>query len=278
VPMYDIDLIWHTHQLHPESYKQDMIKNLNHILNHDDSIQEHKINSKLYTSDHETRVKWYELYGEKLPKNGCMYRGKTSKNVYTQVTDFTFLRVCQRYLIYVQFSTVLSNETSSSSSSSSSKSTKSSLEIDNVNTVVSSSDSLQSQFSSEQIFVQINSSNQELFTRSSSGLIEAHFEADYFDLKTNFKLKIQRRAGYWPLNYYASIQEYVIDEPIKIMQSNDIVEPSDMTNISDNSTALFHLFETNIENDSKIQQLIPNAKRLILGIPTIEINTIIVVF
>ncbi|CAF1661918.1 unnamed protein product, partial [Didymodactylos carnosus] len=62
------------------------------------------------------------------------------------------------------------------------------------------------------------------------------------------------------------------------MQSNDIVEPSDMTNISDNSTALFHLFETNIENDSKIQQLIPNAKRLILGIPTIEINTIIVVF
>ncbi|CAF1443682.1 unnamed protein product, partial [Didymodactylos carnosus] len=284
VPMYDIDLIWHTHQLHPESYKRDMIKNLNQVLHHDDSTQDRTVNSKLHIADHDTRHKWEELYGEKLPKNGCMYRGKSSKNLYNEVTDFSFLLECQRYSMYVQFSTVSSNDVAlplllpSATKLKPITSTEKSSTAENVNTIVSLTDPLQTQPLPQQIFAQINLSEQELFARGSSGLIEAHFEADYSDLKTDLKLKIQQRSGYWPMNYFTSVQEFDIGEPIKITTPNDIVEPSDKATADNNPNALFHLFESNIENELKMQELVPHAKRLIVGIPAVEINTIIVSF
>jgi hypothetical protein len=37
VPTYDIDLIWHAHQLNPIAYSDDMTRILGKVLNHDDS-------------------------------------------------------------------------------------------------------------------------------------------------------------------------------------------------------------------------------------------------
>ena len=47
VPMYDIDLLWHTHQLSPLSYQHDTIELLGSVLNHDDQDQDRGPNSKL---------------------------------------------------------------------------------------------------------------------------------------------------------------------------------------------------------------------------------------
>ncbi|CAF4695981.1 unnamed protein product, partial [Rotaria magnacalcarata] len=66
--MYDIDVIWHTHQLFPEVYRQDMMANLQHVLHHDDTTQDRSAKSKLSTSDNETRRKWFDLYGDRLAK------------------------------------------------------------------------------------------------------------------------------------------------------------------------------------------------------------------
>ncbi|KAJ3104352.1 hypothetical protein HDU97_009325 [Phlyctochytrium planicorne] len=40
VPTLDIDLMWHTHQLHPYKYQQYGLQNVKHIINHDDSIEQ----------------------------------------------------------------------------------------------------------------------------------------------------------------------------------------------------------------------------------------------
>ncbi|KAF9624992.1 hypothetical protein IFM89_016812 [Coptis chinensis] len=37
VPTYDIDVIWHSHQLHPVSYCKDLVEVLGEILEHDDN-------------------------------------------------------------------------------------------------------------------------------------------------------------------------------------------------------------------------------------------------
>ena len=46
-PMYDIDVIWHTHQLHPVAYAADMTSLLGYVMNHDDSDQNRNSGSKL---------------------------------------------------------------------------------------------------------------------------------------------------------------------------------------------------------------------------------------
>ncbi|XWS21368.1 hypothetical protein CRYUN_Cryun30bG0049600 [Craigia yunnanensis] len=37
VPTYDVDLIWHSHQLHPVSYSKDLVATLGKVLEHDDT-------------------------------------------------------------------------------------------------------------------------------------------------------------------------------------------------------------------------------------------------
>ncbi|KAK7484147.1 hypothetical protein BaRGS_00024636 [Batillaria attramentaria] len=75
VPCYDIDLIWHTHQLHPVGYKKDMEAVLGHTFNHDDSVTDRSEGSKLYNSDMETRELWRNTFGENFALYGAMYRG-----------------------------------------------------------------------------------------------------------------------------------------------------------------------------------------------------------
>ncbi|CAF0952548.1 unnamed protein product [Adineta steineri] len=269
VPMYDIDIIWHTHQLFPEAYRRDMIANLQHVLHHDDTVQDRTSNSKLSTSDHETRHKWFELYGDRLPKNGCMYRGKTSKDFYQFVTDFNFLLECQRYTMYVQF---LDNKSAATGVTRKDNDNR-------VSTIVSLHDhSVVGEPLPDQIFAQINSSEQELFARGSSGYIEAHFEADYNDLTAQLSLKIQQKAGYWPMNYFSTLEEFEIpaDKLLPITQYNQPVKANNNVGGEDESGGLYFLFNKAIDQYSVLRQMVPTAKRLTIGISAMDVNTVIV--
>jgi hypothetical protein len=253
VPMYDIDVIWHTHQLFPEIYRRDMIANLQHVLHHDDTTQDRTSNSKLSTSDQETRHKWFELYGDRLPKNGCMYRGKTSKDFYQYVTDFKFLLECQRYTLYVQF---IDNHASTTGATKKDTDHKASI-------VVPLHDHSLGEPLLEQCFAQFNSSDQEIFVRGSSGYIEAHFEADFSDFTAQLVLRIQQKGGYWPMNYFSSIEEFDMpsEKVTPIVQFNEPVKAANNSTGEDDPTALYILYEKPIAQDSPLRQFIPNAKR-----------------
>ena len=255
VPMYDIDVLWHTHQLFPEAYRRDMMANLQQVLHHDDSMQDRSVNSKLSTSDHDTRHKWSELYGDRLPKNGCMYRGKTSKGFYQQVDNFKFLVECQRYTMYVQF---IENHPAAAGV------TKRDID-QKVNTVVPLHDQVANELVREQFFAQFNSSDQELFARGSSGHIEAHFEADFNDFAAKLTLKIQQKAGFWPVNYFSSLAEFPISPETlaPILQFNQPVQAANQTTGEDDPSALYYIFDKTIETNSPLRQLVPNAKRYV---------------
>lgn len=75
VPCYDIDVIWHTHQLHPLIYKEETLRELGRMLNHDDTVTDRSPNSKLTLSDKMTRSLWKEFYGVHFASCGAMFRG-----------------------------------------------------------------------------------------------------------------------------------------------------------------------------------------------------------
>ena len=75
VPCYDMDLVWHSHQLHPVVYKQDTEKVLGKLFNHDDSVIDRNPGSKLNKADEKTRSLWKETFHENFSKAGAMYRG-----------------------------------------------------------------------------------------------------------------------------------------------------------------------------------------------------------
>ncbi|GKB65704.1 glycine-rich domain-containing protein 1 isoform X2 [Tanacetum coccineum] len=75
VPTYDIDLIWHTHQLHPASYCKDLTKLIGNVLEHDDTDQNRGKGQKLDTGFSETIQQWEETFGSRYQRAGVMYRG-----------------------------------------------------------------------------------------------------------------------------------------------------------------------------------------------------------
>ncbi|KZV41578.1 hypothetical protein F511_12604 [Dorcoceras hygrometricum] len=79
VPIYDIDLIWHTHQLHPASYCQDLLEIMGKVLNHDDSVSDRTKGQKLDVGFSMTS----EMYGSRYWRAGAMYRGSTPSPVRT---------------------------------------------------------------------------------------------------------------------------------------------------------------------------------------------------
>ncbi|ESQ30746.1 hypothetical protein EUTSA_v10012182mg [Eutrema salsugineum] len=70
VPTYDIDLIWHTHQLNPSSYYKDMEMIFGNILQHDDDTDSDDISEdkKLETAFSGTTTKWEEIFGQRYWK------------------------------------------------------------------------------------------------------------------------------------------------------------------------------------------------------------------
>lgn len=79
VPCYDIDLIWHTHQLHPIDYERVTKSLLGWLLIHDDTDSDRNPGSKLSNAYEETRKLWQEEYNESFIKSGAMYRGDSPK-------------------------------------------------------------------------------------------------------------------------------------------------------------------------------------------------------
>ena len=75
VPCYDIDLMWHTHQVHPVTYKVDCIHNLKKNLPHDDTDQDRDKESKLAKSYEQTEQLWLAANYGQYSKSGAMYRG-----------------------------------------------------------------------------------------------------------------------------------------------------------------------------------------------------------
>ncbi len=76
VPMYDIDLLWHTHMLYPEAYCLDTLAYLGKILNHDDSSNSRTKGSKRNLSEIRTKQLWLKTYKTPLSIPGTMYRGE----------------------------------------------------------------------------------------------------------------------------------------------------------------------------------------------------------
>lgn len=75
VPTYDIDLIWHTHQLHPLSYCKDMVQLLGKILEHDDMDADRSKGTKLDVGFSSTTKQWEDSFGSRYWRAGAMYRG-----------------------------------------------------------------------------------------------------------------------------------------------------------------------------------------------------------
>ncbi|CAH8382219.1 unnamed protein product [Eruca vesicaria subsp. sativa] len=88
VPTYDIDLIWHTHQLHALSYCKDLTKTIGKVLEHDDTDSDRSKGKKLDTGFSGTTAMWEETFGVRYWKAGVMNRGNTPKAVTTSPYGF----------------------------------------------------------------------------------------------------------------------------------------------------------------------------------------------
>ncbi|KAG0478119.1 hypothetical protein HPP92_012838 [Vanilla planifolia] len=75
VPTYDIDLMWHSHQLHPLSYQKHMLELLGKVLKHDDTDSDRSKGKRLDNGFSETTKQWEETYGLRYWRAGAMYRG-----------------------------------------------------------------------------------------------------------------------------------------------------------------------------------------------------------
>ncbi|XP_024394182.1 glycine-rich domain-containing protein 2 isoform X1 [Physcomitrium patens] len=81
VPTFDIDLIWHAHQLSPVSYAKDTKALLGCIADHDGTLAERGPGSKLEKDFEDTAKLWESTYGLSYERAGCMYRNTKPVNV-----------------------------------------------------------------------------------------------------------------------------------------------------------------------------------------------------
>ena len=102
VPCYDIDLIWHTHQLNPCAYRKDMITYIGNLFNHDDNVTDRSEGSKLYNADIRTREHWKRVFSERFSMFGAMYRGFPQVGVLYQITpDDTYQYSTKKTTVYL---------------------------------------------------------------------------------------------------------------------------------------------------------------------------------
>ncbi|XP_042497154.1 glycine-rich domain-containing protein 2 [Macadamia integrifolia] len=87
VPTYDVDLMWHSHQLHPVSYCKDMVEALGKVLEHDDVDSDRTKGQKLDVGFSETTKQWEETFGLRYWRAGAMYRGSAPRALI--VTPYT---------------------------------------------------------------------------------------------------------------------------------------------------------------------------------------------
>ncbi|XP_071745850.1 uncharacterized protein [Lepeophtheirus salmonis] len=89
VPCYDIDLVWHSHQVHPSSYNHDTVNILGFVLRHDDSVNDRSEGSKLNNSDELTRMLWKNTFNVAFGRPGSMFRGRPPNGrLFTLTKDY----------------------------------------------------------------------------------------------------------------------------------------------------------------------------------------------
>ncbi|KAK3585931.1 hypothetical protein CHS0354_038471 [Potamilus streckersoni] len=79
VPCYDIDLVWHTHQLYPLAYKKDTEDLFGQLFNHDDTSNDQTPHSKRTSAEFVTKELWKNTFKETFSIYGTMYRGDSSR-------------------------------------------------------------------------------------------------------------------------------------------------------------------------------------------------------
>ena len=88
VPTYDIDLIWHTHQLCPGKYGENMRDFLGYVMEHDDTTTDRSPGSRLNDATAETERLWNEAYPwDQYRINGVSYRGLDTREKLHKMTD-----------------------------------------------------------------------------------------------------------------------------------------------------------------------------------------------
>lgn len=75
VPTYDIDLIWHSHQLNPKSYYKDLVAAIGKVLEHDDTDSDRSKGKKLDVGFSATTKQWEVTFGSRYWRAGAMHRG-----------------------------------------------------------------------------------------------------------------------------------------------------------------------------------------------------------
>ena len=87
VPCYDMDLVWHSHQVHPIEYAKDTNAVLGFVLKHDDSVNDRSEDSKLNNADALTRKLWYEAFKFSFARPGSMFRGNPPQGRLFNLTE-----------------------------------------------------------------------------------------------------------------------------------------------------------------------------------------------
>ncbi len=87
VPCYDMDLIWHTHQVHPVIYQRETTQVLGFVLKHDDSVNDRSAGSKLNNADEVTRRLWQNLFKVPFARPGSMFRGNPPQSKLFPLTE-----------------------------------------------------------------------------------------------------------------------------------------------------------------------------------------------
>ncbi|GFR81235.1 glycine-rich domain-containing protein 2 [Elysia marginata] len=96
VPCYDSDLMWHAHMLHPFFYKDDTEAYVGSLLQHDDSVNDRSVGSKLSLSEAKTRNLWRKVFGEKFSHFGAMYRGEPPNSKLYMMNKVEVYKICTK--------------------------------------------------------------------------------------------------------------------------------------------------------------------------------------
>ncbi|CAN8073755.1 unnamed protein product [Agarophyton chilense] len=74
VPTFDTDIVWHTHMMHPMSYRSYSIAVCKYVVPHDDTITGREDGADLDESWHETLQLWYAHFKQPFWRSGAMGR------------------------------------------------------------------------------------------------------------------------------------------------------------------------------------------------------------
>jgi hypothetical protein len=83
VPMYDIDLIWHSHMSMASEYHDFCMENFGHIIDHDFSDSSRDPGSRLHSAFEDTCDQWTRQFGEPYALECTKWRGETPESFWS---------------------------------------------------------------------------------------------------------------------------------------------------------------------------------------------------